>query len=76
MLARREFLKLSVMMAAGAVIPLSLVKDAVAVEQAPLAINDAPPIFHLHGHKKSGCAFHPEKVDLWAGGGAQLPDFL
>ncbi len=76
MLARRKFLKLSVLMAAGAVIPLSLVKDVVAIEPAPLAIKKSPPIFHLHGDKKSGCAFHPEKVDLWAGGGSQLPEYL
>jgi hypothetical protein len=30
--------------------------------------------YPMQGHKRSGCAFHPEKVDIWAGGGAFVPE--
>jgi hypothetical protein len=73
MLDRREFLKLSTALAAGAVITLSAAGEVVAWGNVPPSDK---PIFRITGHSKSGCAFRPELVDLWAGGGAQLPDML
>ena len=76
MLTRRNFLKTSAVLSLGAVLPLSMADTVLAV----------PPPFHgkvsarrflpLQGHKRSGCAFHPEKVDIWAGGGATVPEDL
>lgn len=73
MLNRREFMKLSTVLAAGAVVTLSATADALAWDHRP---SGPKPLLRLHGHNKSGCAFRPELVDLWAGGGAQLPDML
>ncbi len=73
MLNRREFMKLSSILAAGAVVALSSASEVLAWgEKQP----SARPIYHMHGHSKSGCAYRPELVDLWNGGGAQLPDML
>ena len=69
---RRDFLKLSGFLAAGAVVALSSVEKVMAWNQPP----PAKPIMRLQGHSKSGCAFRPELVDLWAGGGASIPDML
>lgn len=73
MLNRREFLKLSSMLAAGAVIAVSSPGEVLLWGR-----HEPPdtPLFRIHGHARSGCAFRPELVDLWAGGGAQLPDML
>jgi hypothetical protein len=73
MLNRREFMKLSTVLAAGAVVTLSTTADALTWDRQP---SSSKPLMRLHGHSKSGCAFRPELVDLWAGGGAQLPDML
>jgi hypothetical protein len=72
MLNRREFLKLSGVLAAGAVVALSSAGEILAWNKQP----PARPIMRLYGHNKSGCAFRPELVDLWAGGGASIPDML
>jgi len=34
------------------------------------------PLYRLHGHSRSGCAYRPELADIWSGGGAQLPDMI
>ncbi len=74
MLNRREFLKLSGALAAGAVITLSSLNEVAA------AWSDPPPreapLYRLHGHSRSGCAYRPELADIWSGGGAQLPDMI
>jgi len=74
MLNRREFLKLSGALAAGAVITLSSLNEVAA------AWSDPPPrpapLYRFHGHSRSGCAFRPELTDIWAGGGAQLPEMI
>jgi hypothetical protein len=74
MLNRRDFLKLSSMLAAGAVVTLSSASEILAWGRAPRNIGRHN--LYFHGHSKSGCAFRPELVDLWSGGGAQLPDNL
>ena len=76
MLNRREFIRLSAVLAAGTVMPLSMADSVMAVNTSPPEGNRIRPVFRLHGHKKSGCAFQPELVDIWAGGGAQLPENL
>jgi hypothetical protein len=73
MLDRREFLKLSSVLAAGAVVALSSASDVLAWGDK---LPSEKPIMRLHGHSKSGCAYRPELADLWAGGGASLPDML
>ena len=73
MLNRREFMKLSTVLAVGAVVTLSTTAEALVWDNQPSA---PKPLLRLHGHSKSGCAFRPELVDLWTGGGAQLPDML
>jgi len=73
MLNRRDFLKLSSLLAAGAVVALSSASEVLAWNAEPPADK---PIYRLHGHSRSGCAFRPELADLWAGGGAQLPDMV
>lgn len=71
MLNRREFLKLSTVLAAGAVVSLSTAGRVLAWDHRARTTR---PLYRLHGHNKSGCAFRPELVDLWSGGGADLPD--
>ena len=73
MLNRREFLKISAMLAAGAVVTLSSAGEVLAwnEEEPP-----EKPLYRHFGHGKSGCASRPELADLWAGGGASLPDML
>jgi len=73
MLNRREFLKLSAVLSAGAVIALSSTAQVLAWDKTPPRIK---PILHYRGHSRSGCAFRPELTDIWAGGGAQLPDTI
>lgn len=73
MLNRREFLKLSTVLAAGAVVTLSSAGEVLSWNAEPPIDK---PIYRLHGHSRSGCAFRPELADLWAGGGAQLPDMV
>ena len=73
MLNRREFLKLSAVLSAGAVIALSSPAQVLAWDQTPPRVR---PILQYHGHSRSGCAFRPELTDIWAGGGAQLPDMI
>ena len=72
MLNRREFLKLSTVLAAGAVVALSSADKVLGWGNHP----SERPIMRHHGHGKSGCSFRPELVDLWTGGGAQLPDMV
>ncbi len=74
MLDRRKFLKFVGITAAGAALslkgPTSLFAQQMAPETNP---PDLPPMY-LRGHKRSGCAFRPEMTDIWAGGGAVLPE--
>ncbi len=74
MLNRREFLKLSGALAAGAVITLSSLNDVAAAWNGPPP--STAPLYRLHGHSRSGCAYRPELADIWSGGGAQLPDMI
>ncbi|MCK5127820.1 MAG: twin-arginine translocation signal domain-containing protein [candidate division Zixibacteria bacterium] len=74
MLKRRDFLKLSVIVAAGAAVPFSGLESAIAMNFTPLSEYTVKPIYRFHGHAKSGCAFRPELTDMWAGGGAVLPE--
>jgi hypothetical protein len=76
MLNRREFIRISAVLAAGAALPLSMADRVMAINTSHPAGNGIRPVFRLHGHKKSGCAFQPELVDIWAGGGAQIPEDL
>lgn len=76
MLKRREFIKLSTVLAAGAVLPVTAVGKISSCEVSSLRGRARPPLYRLHGHKKSGCAFYPELVDIWSGGGAVLPGNL
>lgn len=82
MLKRRVFLKLSGLLAGGAVITLAtplMAMDAGDASPKSVVISERgkpPPIYRYHGHARSGCSFRPELSDLWAGGGAQLPDLL
>ena len=76
MLKRRDFLKLSGLLAGGAVIALATTPSAMEWSEAGSGKSVAPPIYRFHGHAKSGCSFRPELTDLWSGGGAQLPDLL
>jgi hypothetical protein len=73
MLTRRDFIKTTAALSLGAVLPLSLADSILASPPARPAV---PPkrVYPLQGHKRSGCAFHPEKVDIWAGGGAVVPE--
>jgi hypothetical protein len=73
MLNRREFIKLSTVLAAGAVMTLSAAGEVLAWNEETPAER---PIYRMHGHSRSGCAYRPELVDLWAGGGAELPEML
>ncbi len=73
MLNRREFLKLSSVLAAGAAISLTSYSEVVGWNNSRIP---ARPILRHHGHARSGCAFRPELTDIWAGGGAQLPDMV
>lgn len=73
MLNRREFLKLSSVLAAGAAISLTSFSEVAGWDKSRAP--DAP-ILRYHGHARSGCAFRPELTDIWAGGGAQLPDMV
>ncbi len=76
LLARREFIKLSAILAAGAVLPVLPGDDALCMV-SPVEHGHSPKsVFHFRGHKKSGCAFHPELTDIWAGGGAELPECI
>ena len=75
MLTRRDFIKTAATLSIGALLPLSLADTLLADPPAPPS--QATPKKHpfpLQGHKRSGCAFHPEKVDIWAGGGAFVPE--
>jgi hypothetical protein len=73
MLNRREFLKLSSVLAAGAAISLTSFSEVIGRD--PLYV-PLKPILHHRGHARSGCAFRPELTDIWAGGGAELPDAI
>lgn len=74
MLSRRDFLKTTATVTIGAMLPLSLAETILA--KAPPPLTAAPRLrpYPLQGHKRSGCAFHPEKTDIWAGGGAIVPE--
>lgn len=76
MLKRREFLKLSALLAAGAVITVSGVDAVAAITFEPQSAIEHRPLYRFHGHARSGCAFRPELTDMWAGGGAVLPENL
>lgn len=76
MLARREFIKLTAILAAGAVLPVLPTDDLECAIKSMAPSRSPRPILRFHGHKKSGCAFHPELTDIWAGGGAALPEFI
>jgi hypothetical protein len=60
----------------GAVLPLSMADSVLAVAPPSAPQVPARRFLPLQGHKRSGCAFHPEKVDIWAGGGAVVPEDL
>ncbi len=81
MLKRREFLKLSSLLASGAVLALATTPSAMewhdaGATGAATTGGSVLPNYHFSGHARSGCSFRPELTDLWAGGGAQLPDLL
>jgi hypothetical protein len=73
MLNRRDFLKLSSILAAGAVISISSFSEVAGWDDTRRIDR---PILRLRGDARSGCAFRPELTDIWAGGGAQLPDMV
>lgn len=75
MLTRRKFITLSAVVAAGTMLPMPKGLESWSAEPPAPTAPPSDAILHLRGHKKSGCAFHPELVDWWAGGGAQLPDW-
>ncbi len=75
MLTRRKFITISAMVAAGTMLPVPPVLESWSAEPPAPTAPPSDVILRLRGHKKSGCAFHPELVDWWAGGGAQLPDW-
>ncbi len=70
MLKRREFIRLSAIIAAGAVLPLEILQKATAAEVQPSPRVRAGGYHHLFGHKKSGCAARPEAIDFFRGGPA------
>lgn len=74
MLDRREFIKISAMLAAGATLSLAGVEKVLAVESVSPEPHIDRPLYRFHGHAKSGCAFRPEITDVWAGGGAVVPE--
>ncbi|MEZ5360620.1 MAG: hypothetical protein R3F48_17540 [Candidatus Zixiibacteriota bacterium] len=74
MLDRREFMILSAILAAGATITLTGVDSVLAIEPIDNRMPKEVPLYRFHGHAKSGCAFRPEITDIWAGGGAVLPE--
>jgi len=74
MLERREFLKLSTVLAAGAVLTFSAAGEILAADDEPETGQKIRPPLRYRGHARSGCAFRPELSAVWAGGGAQLPD--
>ncbi|MFH1699356.1 MAG: hypothetical protein ABIE07_02115 [Candidatus Zixiibacteriota bacterium] len=76
MLKRREFLQLSTLLAAGAVVTLSSAGEILAIDDEPIIEDSSCPILRFHGHARSGCAFRPELTDMWHGGGGQLPDMV
>jgi hypothetical protein len=78
MLKRRDFLKLSGVLAAGTVASLASPSSIWGLETEPPlpAPTQLPPIYRIHGHARSGCAYRPELAAIWSGGGAQLPEFL
>ena len=73
MLNRREFIRLSAVLAAGSLMPAIPFADTHGASGQNIHKAARRPVMHLRGHKKSGCAFHPELTDIWEGGGAQLP---
>lgn len=73
MLNRREFLKLSSVLAAGAAISLTSFSEIVGWDRGRVL---KTPILRYRGHARSGCAFRPELTDIWSGGGSELPDAL
>jgi hypothetical protein len=76
MLKRREFLQLSALLAAGAVVTISSAGEILAIDEEPISIDSSRPILRFHGHARSGCSFRPELTDMWQGGGSQLPDMV
>lgn len=75
MLTRRDFIKTTATLTIGSMLPLSLA-DSILADAPPEQPKAAPRMrqYPMMGHKRSGCAFHPEKVDMWAGGGALVPE--
>ncbi|MEE9443473.1 MAG: hypothetical protein V3V99_12480 [candidate division Zixibacteria bacterium] len=76
MLKRREFLQLSALLAAGAVVTLSSAGEILAINDELVITGSSRPILRFHGHARSGCSFRPELTDMWHGGGGQLPDMV
>lgn len=74
MLDRRKFLKIVGITAAGAAVSMGNPTNLFAERSAPPATTPQLPPMYLRGHKRSGCAFRPEITDIWAGGGAGLPE--
>ncbi|MDD4051881.1 MAG: twin-arginine translocation signal domain-containing protein [candidate division Zixibacteria bacterium] len=74
MLTRRNFMKTTAVLSLGAVLPLSMADTILAAAPPPRPATPPRRFLPLQGHKRSGCAFHPEKVDIWAGGGAVVPE--
>lgn len=76
MLDRRKFIQAAALLAAGAMMSFLPAKQLLALAgPSGVALRSLPPMPY-RGHKRSGCAFRPELTDLWAGGGAHLPELL
>lgn len=74
MLNRRDFMKISALMAAGAIIPLTVYDKAIAIVAFPAPNTKYRLPYHLTGNKQKGCsAIHgsPVKSD-----NAYLPDWI
>lgn len=76
MLTRREFIKLTAVLAAGTAVTMSLAGNVPALADTTLPSASRRPLLHHVGHARSGCSFRPELSDMWAGGGAELPENL
>lgn len=62
------------MLAAGATLVMTGVESVLAIEPTMNKTPTPPALYRYHGHARSGCAFRPEMTDIWAGGGAVLPE--
>jgi hypothetical protein len=72
MLKRRDFIKISALMAAGAIIPLTVYDQTIAIVAFPASNTKYRLSYHLTGNKQQGCsAKHGSPVNS---DNAYLPD--